>query len=170
MSSPYLSEIRIFSFNFAPSGWVMCNGQLLSISANQALFALVGTTYGGNGMTTFGVPNLQGRIPLHQGGGFTVGQTGGQETVTLTTSQMPAHVHQVQADAAIGDATSFNASGSYLANTAPAPLYSSGSSNMVAMAPEMVSSVGSGQAHENRQPFLTLNYCMAVQGIFPSRN
>jgi microcystin-dependent protein len=170
MAEPFLAEIRIFSFNFAPNGWALCNGQTLSINSNQALFALLGTTYGGNGTTTFQLPNLQGRVGMHIGTGFPLGQTGGEEAHTLMVSEMPAHSHSANADDGSGHATAFSPSGAYLANTAPNPIYSAGSSNMVSMSPAMLTTAGSGQAHENRQPFLTLNFCIALAGIFPSQN
>jgi len=168
--TPFLSEIQIFAFNFAPRGWSFCNGGTLAINQNQALFALLGTTYGGNGVSTFNLPNLQGRAPMHMGGGHTLGETGGQESHTVTTSEMAAHTHVVQADAKLGNANAFNPANAYPADTSPVLAYSSGSSNMVAMSPAMVGSLGGGQPHENRQPFLTLNYCIALQGVFPSQN
>ena len=169
MSEPFLSEIRIFSCSFAPKYWALCNGQTLPINQNQALFSLMGTTYGGNGQTTFGLPNLQGRVPIHMGNGHTLGETGGAETVTITSSTMPAHIHPAYADTKVGNNTTSNPSGNYPANTGSTPLYSSGSSNMVTMYPSMVSSTGGSQSHENRQPFTALNYCIALSGIFPSQ-
>ncbi len=170
MSTPFMSEIRIFSFNFAPKGWAMCNGQLLPINQNQALFALLGTTYGGNGQTTFALPNLQGRAAMHEGQGHTLGERAGEESHTVSMSEMPAHIHPATADVKSGNANTFNPNNAYPANTAPTQTYSHGSSNMVAMYPQMVSSVGGSQPHENRQPFLALNFCIALQGIFPSPN
>jgi microcystin-dependent protein len=170
MSNPFLSEIRIMSFNFAPKGWAMCNGQTLPINQNQPLFALLGTTYGGNGQTTFALPNLQGRTSLHMGGGHTLGERGGEEAHTVNQSEMPAHTHIATVDVKPGDNTSANPTGSYPANTGGTPMYSPGSSNMVAMNPGMVTSTGGSQPHENRQPYLCLNFCIALQGIFPSRN
>jgi microcystin-dependent protein len=148
----------------------MCNGQLLPINQNQALFSLLGTTYGGDGRVNFGLPNLQGRAAMHMGNGHTLGEVGGQEAHTIIASEMPAHVHVAKADTQTGDNTTGNASGAYPANTGGTPIYSAGSNNMVAMYPQMVSSVGGSQAHENRQPFLALNFCIALQGIFPSQN
>jgi microcystin-dependent protein len=170
MATPFLAEIRIFSFNFAPKGWAVCNGQTLPINQNQALFALLGTTYGGNGQTTFQLPNLQGRVAMHFSNNFPLGQTGGEESHTLTLSEMAAHTHLAMADDGSGHATAFNPNGAYYANAAPNPIYSAGSSNMVGMSPSMVTNAGSGQPHENRQPFLTLTLCIALQGIFPSQN
>jgi microcystin-dependent protein len=167
---PFLSEIQLFSFNFAPRGWALCNGQTLPINQNQPLFALLGTTFGGDGRVTFALPNLLGRVPMHTGNGHVLGERGGQESHVLTTSEMAAHTHVPAADAKPGNGNSFNPAGAYLADTSPALAYSSGSANMVAMVPAMVSSIGGNQPHENRQPFLTLNYCIALQGVFPSQN
>lgn len=170
MSTPFLSEIRIMSFNFAPKGWALCNGQTLPINQNQPLFALLGTTYGGNGQTTFALPDLRGRIAIGQGQGHTLGERAGQEAHTLIQSEMPAHIHPAQADAKQGDNTVGNMNGAYLAFTSGTNLYSNGSNNMAAMYPQMVSTVGGSQPHENRQPFLCLSFCIALQGIFPSQN
>lgn len=169
MSEPFIAEIRILSFSFAPRGWAQCNGQLLPINQNQALFSLVGTTYGGNGTTTFALPNLQGRTPVHSDNTTVVlGQMGGEENHTLIASEMPAHSHQVKI---------VNADG---ANTPPATptiskskieqRFSTVSPGSVAMNPGSVSNSGGGQPHNNMQPSLVLNYCIALQGIFPSRN
>jgi microcystin-dependent protein len=168
--NPYLSEIQMFSFNFAPRGWALCNGQSLPINQNQPLFALLGTTYGGNGQTTFFLPNLEGRVAMHMGNGHTLGEKGGQESHVVTAGEMPAHIHPAQADAKAGNANSFNPLSAYPADTSPLLAYSSGSANMVAMSPSMVSNAGGSQAHENRQPYLTINFCIALQGIFPSQN
>jgi len=167
---PFLSEIQLYSFAFAPKNWAMCNGQLLPINQNQPLFALLGTTFGGNGQTNFALPNLRGRVAIHTGNGHTLGETGGQESHVLTSSELAAHTHVAQADAKAGNANSFNPQAAYPADTSPVLAYSSGSANMVAMSPAMVSSIGGGQAHENRQPYLTLNYCIALAGVFPSRS
>jgi microcystin-dependent protein len=169
MSTAFLGELRIMSFNFAPKGWAMCNGQQMAINTNQPLFALLGTTYGGNGQTTFALPNLQGRVAMHMGSGFTLGQRAGEEAHTLIMSEMPAHTHTAQADVKQGNATTDNPNAAYLAYTTGNPMYSSGSTNMVTMYPQMVSNYGGSQAHENRQPFLALNVCIALQGIFPSQ-
>jgi len=169
MSTPFMSEIRIFSFNFAPKGWAMCNGQLMQINQNQALFALLGTTYGGDGRVTFGLPNLQGRTAMSQGQGATLGLRAGEEQHTLIMSEMPAHTHQAFADATSGDATTANPANNFPAATTAIQMYSSGSSNMTAMYAQMVTSFGGSQPHENRQPYLALNFCIALTGIFPSQ-
>jgi microcystin-dependent protein len=170
MSTPFLTEIRVFSFNFAPKGWALCNGQLLPINQNQAIFSLLGTTYGGDGRVNFGLPNLQGRTAMHQGSGHTLGERGGEEAHTVIMSEMPAHIHPAQSDAKPGDNNTANPNNAYPANTGGTKLYSPGSSNMVAMFPQMVSNMGGSQPHENRQPFLALNFCIALQGIFPTRS
>jgi microcystin-dependent protein len=166
MAEPFLSEIRIMSFNFPPKGWAFCNGQLLPINQNQALFSLLGTNYGGNGQTTFGLPNLQGRTPIHMGGGFTLGQSGGELSHTLTQSEMPQHLHFVNASNTDTGGTS-NPNGQFLGganNVYHSP------TNLVTMQPATVTSVGGSQPHTNTQPFLALNFCIALQGIFPSQN
>ncbi len=166
MATPYLGEIKLVSFNFAPKGWALCNGQLLPINQNQALFALLGTMYGGNGQTTFALPNLQARTPIHRGNGFVQGQVVGTEAVTLASSQMPAHNHIVQATSA--NATTNTGAPNLAYARAGTAIYGP-LANPTALAPTTVSSVG-GQPHENRQPFLVLNVCIALQGIFPSQN
>ena len=168
MAEPFLSEIRLFSFGFAPKGWALCNGQLLPINQNQALFSLLGTTYGGNGQTNFALPNLQGRVPLHWQGAFTLGTRAGQEFHTVTLQELPQHTHAMQAT---NERATTNIPGSttFLADSAPNDFYT-GPANLVAMNAATVSSVGGTQPHENRQPFLVLNYCIALQGIFPSPN
>jgi microcystin-dependent protein len=180
MAEPFLSEIRLFSFNFAPKGWALCNGQLLPINQNQPLFALLGTTYGGNGQTTFALPNLRGRTPIHVGAGHTLGEAAGATAVTLTVAQMPTHVHGMQAKAAnaslVGGAIpgSTKAVAQAIASTGATPtainLYSSNTANVSAMNPGSISNTGGSQPHNNMMPYLTLNYCIALQGIFPSRN
>ena len=165
MGEPFLAEIRIVSFNFAPKGWAFCNGQLLPINQNQALFALLGTTYGGNGTTTFALPNLQGRVPFHFGGNFTLGQTGGEATHTLSTSEMPAHNHLAMASSSNADQVSPSAN--FWAKGA-ASAYSAAPNN--AMSPASLAQAGGSQPHENMSPFLVLNFVIALQGIFPSRN
>jgi microcystin-dependent protein len=166
MAEPFLSEIRIFSFNFPPKGWALCNGQLLPINQNQALFSLLGTTFGGDGRVTFALPNLQGRVPIHSGSGRTLGERAGEEVHTLSIAELPAHTHPLKgasnpATAATPDASTYLAR---QATTYHAP------TGLVAMAPSAVTSVGGNQAHPNMQPFLVLSFCIALQGIFPSQN
>jgi microcystin-dependent protein len=166
-AEPFLSEIRLFSFNFAPGGWAMCNGQLLPINQNQALFSLLGTTYGGNGQTTFGLPDLRGRVPIHVGSGHILGERGGESSHTLTASEMPTHNHLLNASSTDGAlATPVN---NFWGSNSERP-YSANASNLVGMSPTGISKVGGSQAHENRMPGLALNYCIALQGIFPSPN
>lgn len=170
MSQPFLSEIRICSFSFAPKNWALCNGQLLPINQNVALFSLLGTTYGGDGRVNFGLPDLRGRVPISMGSGFTLGERGGEESHTLISSEMPAHLHPVSSTSSAG--TQPKPQAAYPANAAPSQIYSSGGVNMqaVAMSSAMVSSVGGSQSHENRQPFLVLSFCIALAGIFPTQN
>lgn len=171
MAEPFLSEIRMFSFNFPPKGWAFANGQFMPINQNQALFSLLGTTYGGNGQTTFALPNLQGRVPIHFGDGFTLGEQGGQYAHTLTQSEMPTHNHVMQASSVQGDSLNPNfANTGNLFATDPANVYSNVLSNLITFNPATVSNVGGSQAHQNMQPYLTINFCIALQGIFPSRN
>jgi microcystin-dependent protein len=165
MGTPYLSEIRIFSFNFPPKGWALCNGQILSIQQNTALFALLGITYGGNGTTTFALPNLQGRMPLHQGNGFTLGQAAGEQTHTLTSQEMPQHTHQAVASS--NAANQGVATGNFWANGGQPAYATSANTTMAAGA---VSTVGGSQPHDNMPPYLTLTFCIALQGIFPSQS
>lgn len=169
MSTPFLAEIRIMSFGFAPRGWAQCNGQLLAINQNQALFSLLGTTYGGNGQTTFGLPDLRGRVPLHFGNGFTQGQRAGEESHTVNISEMPAHNHAVNVSNDSNQNNATAASNNFFGTTADnSQLYFSGGADN-AMSAAVVSNTGGSQAHENRQPFLVLNFCIALQGIFPSQ-
>jgi microcystin-dependent protein len=173
MSSPFIGEIRIFGFNFAPRGWATCDGQILSIAQNTALFSLLGTTYGGNGTSTFALPDLRGRVPIHQGQGpglspYVIGQAAGTETVTLITTQIPAHVHAVAPLANNTTVTTARPSGAYPGKPA-ANAYADSTDNST-MAPTNTNSVGGNQPHSNIQPYLTLNFCIALQGIFPSRN
>jgi len=166
MAEPFLAEIRIMSFNFAPQGWAMCNGQLLPINQNQALFSLLGTTFGGNGQTNFALPNLQGNTPIHVGQGHTLGERGGEQAHTLSISEIPTHVHIAQASKNNGntqDATN-NVPGGVAGRfyTDPAAL--------TTLSPSTITSVGGSQAHLNMQPFLVLNFSIALQGIFPSPN
>jgi microcystin-dependent protein len=165
MSTPFLSEIKIFSFGFPPKGWAFCNGQLLPINQNQALFSLLGTTYGGDGRVNFGLPNLQTRIPMHMGGGHVLGERGGEQSHTLSIAEIPTHVHTW---AATNGAA--NAPGPASNMLGAAAEYNGSGGNLVAMFPGVLSSVGGSQPHENSQPYLTLNFCIALQGIFPSQN
>lgn len=170
MAEPFLSEIRIFSFVFAPKGWALCNGQLLPINQNQALFSLLGNTFGGDGRVNFALPDNRGRVPVHVGSGHTLGERGGSQAETLTTSQLPQHTHVLNAVSS-GSTTvnSQNISNNSLGTATPSNLYSNVVGN-IALSPSTVSSTGGSQAHLNMQPFLTLNFCIALQGIFPSPN
>ena len=165
MSEPFLSEIKIVSFNFAPKGWALCNGQLMPINQNQALFALLGTTYGGNGQTNFALPNLRGRVPIHMGNGHTLGEAAGTTAVTINIQQLPQHFHFGGATSALAD-TSVPA-GNLLGGvnngyTAPAAF--------TTLIPSTITNVGGSQPHNNMMPYLVLNFIIALQGIFPSRN
>ena len=166
MSEPFLSELRIMSFNYAPRGWAQCNGQFLPINQNQALFSLLGTTYGGNGQTTFALPDLRGRVPIHVGSGHVLGERAGEQAHTLTVSELPTHTHVMNATdtQALLDAPA----GALLAKVNTS-IYGS-PTGLVAMNPGTVGNVGGSQAHQNMQPFLTLNVCIALIGIFPSPN
>src|SRR5258706_8309523 len=166
MSEPFLSELKLVSFVFAPKGWALCNGQLLPINQNQALFSLLGTTYGGNGQTNFALPNLQGRIPIHMGNGFTLGQAFGTTSHTINASETPAHTHLM---AASNQAANKNIATGNVYASAPQNLYSN-ANPAGSMAPAAVTNVGGSQPHENLQPYLTLNWIIALQGVFPSRN
>jgi len=172
MGTPYLSEIRIFSFNFAPKGWAMCNGQFLPINQNQALFSLLGTMYGGNGQTTFALPDLRGRTPFHMSGSFTQGQAAGTEAVTISQSTLPAHTHALTGNNAVvgaaNNATAATPTGNFFANQGK-NVFATGQPN-AAMSPGTVSNVGGSQPHNNMSPFLVLNFCIALVGAFPSRN
>ena len=166
MSEPYLSEIKVIAFNFAPRGWALCNGQLLPINQNQALFSLLGTTYGGDGRTTFALPNLQGRAPVHFDDGLLLGESGGAETHTLSLTELPAHAHvhgsysQATTDLPPGNAPASKP-------RRGVNVYTSGLANVVLRGS---GAVGGGQPHQNLQPFLTLNFVIALQGVFPSQN
>jgi len=168
MAQPYVGEIRMFAGNFAPAGWMFCEGQLLPISENETLFNLIGTTYGGDGQTTFGLPDLRGRLPIHQGNSFTLGQSGGEETVTLTVPQMPAHTHAFLA-------TTSPASSPSPVNQVPgisqaATITPYGSDNpRVPLSPASVSTVGGSQPHNNFQPYLCVDFIISLFGIFPSQ-
>jgi microcystin-dependent protein len=166
VGTPFMSEVKIISWNFAPKGWAFCNGQFLPINQNQALFSLLGTTYGGNGQTTFALPDLRGKTPIHPGQGFIQGQTSGQEFHTLTLGEMPAHTHFVNASSTQGDKNTVQ--GNILAQEVGKPY--GPFSSLTTLAPASVSNYGGSQPHENRQPYLVLNFVIALQGAFPSRN
>ena len=169
MSEPFLAEIRLMSFNFAPKGWAMCNGQFLPINQNQALFALLGTTFGGNGQTTFALPDFRARTPIHVGSGHTLGEKGGEQAHTLTINELPTHTHVLNASTQNANAQlPFAPSGNVFA-VSPQQVYTA-PANLTAMNASSVTNVGGSQAHLNMQPFLTLTFCIALQGIFPSPN
>jgi len=164
MAEPFLSEIRIMSFGFAPKGWALCDGQLLPINQNQALFSLLGTTYGGDGRVNFALPDLRGRASIHMGSGHTLGERGGEQAHTLSISEIPTHVHTGRASSTNGD-TNFGAN-----NVLAAALnVYTGPTNLTALNATSIANVGGSQAHLNMQPFLILNFCIALQGIFPSQ-
>ena len=167
MAEPFLSEIRIMSFGYAPRGWAQCNGQFLPINQNQALFSLLGTTFGGNGQTTFALPDLRGNVPIHVGQGFTLGQKGGEQAHTITMSEMPQHLHTANATSTNGGV--IIPTGNLLAGGTP-QLYHAPDGNLTPLNAATLGNVGGSQAHLNMQPFLTLNFCIALQGIFPSPN
>jgi microcystin-dependent protein len=165
MSEPYLGEIKIISWDFAPKGWAFCNGQLLPINQNQALFAILGTTYGGNGQTNFALPDLRGRVPVHMGSSLVLGERTGEEAHMIIMSEMPAHNHLVLASSAAPDQGS--PSGNEWASQASG--YSTGTANTT-LSPSAISNVGGSQPHTNMQPYLVVNFVIALSGIFPSRN
>ena len=167
MAEPFLSEIRIMSFGFPPKGWATCDGQLLPINQNQALFSLLGTTYGGDGRVNFGLPNLQGRAPMHMGSGHTLGERGGEQAHTLSISEIPTHVHS--AVAANADGTQAVPASAFLGKDTTAVPYLAPDNNLGAMNAGTLASIGGSQAHLNMQPFLVLNFSIALQGIFPSQ-
>ena len=171
MSEPFLGEVRIMSFNFPPKGWAFANGQTLPINQNQALFALLGTMYGGNGQTNFMLPNFQGRVPVHVGTGFVQGQTGGESAHTISAAEMPQHGHLVRANP--GQPAQQNpqnpSATRRLSASQPGNIWGP-PTNLANMHPAQIGNVGGSQAHTNQQPYLVLNFCIALQGIFPSRN
>ena len=179
MSEPFIGEIKLMSFQFAPNGWAQCNGQLLPINQNQALFSLLGTTYGGNGQTNFALPNLRGRLPIHMGNGHTLGEAAGSTSVTVNIQQLPQHNHFVNVInvAAPADENGQDGTNKYLGggtvyaqggNTQTVNMYGQ-LQGLSTMAPDMLTSVGGSQAHTNMMPYLVLNFIIALQGIFPSR-
>jgi microcystin-dependent protein len=174
MSEPFIGQIIIFAGNFAPRGWAFCNGQLLSIAQNTALFSILGTTYGGNGQTTFALPNLQGRLAMHAGSGpgltpRDLGEVGGGETVTLTNSQMPAHNHVLACNTNPGNQTQPEANILGAESASATQVYTNAQPNQT-MSPLSISASGGSQPHDNMPPFQCLNYIIALEGIFPSRN
>lgn len=167
MAQPYVGEIRMFAGNFAPAGWMFCEGQLLPISENETLFQLIGTTYGGDGESTFALPDLRGRVPIHQGNGFILAETGGAEEVTLTQQQIPSHVHPLLASTAVGAAVS--PAGNVLAASGSGNVYRPGpASASAAMSAQSVWPAGGSQPHTNLQPYLCVNHIISLFGIFPS--
>lgn len=172
MADPFVAEIRIFPFNFAPRGWAWCDGQLLPLSQNTALFSLLGTTYGGNGKSNFALPDLQGRSPMHPGQGpglslHDLGETGGSETVTLLESEIPSHPHGLRGAAEAAEEN--DPGGAALGVTIGNPIYSNAVTPLVALAPETLAPAGGDQPHNNMQPYLTFYFCIALQGVFPPR-
>jgi microcystin-dependent protein len=166
VGTPFLGEIKLISWNYAPKGWAFCNGQLMQINQNQALFSLLGTNFGGNGQTTFGLPDLRGRGALHQGAGFIVGQAGGEEAHTLTQAEMPDHTHALNASQSDGNTQT--PAGNVLARTVN-NIYG-GLNNLTTLNAASVTTVGGSQPHVNMQPYLTINFVIALVGVFPSRN
>jgi microcystin-dependent protein len=167
MAEPFLGELRVFSFGFAPKGWALCDGQLLPINQNQALFSLLGTTYGGDGRVTFALPDLRGRVPIHVGATHTLGERSGEQAHTLAIGEVPAHTHVAKASSRPGN--NVIPTGNVLAS----PLnqsYRAQDNSATSLHPATIGTVGGGQAHVNMQPFLTLSVCIALQGIYPSRN
>jgi microcystin-dependent protein len=175
MSSPFLGEIEIFGFNFAPYGWAQCNGQLLPVTQNTALFSLLGTQFGGDGHSTFGLPNLQGQIPVGPGQGpglsrYTIGETAGAETVTLTVSEIPSHTHTLPVDPGAGRSPAPSPSTVLGATGRGAPeVYADAATSGAMMTVSSVGASGGSQPHNNMMPYLTLNYCISLQGVFPVR-
>jgi microcystin-dependent protein len=166
MAEPFLAEVRLMSFNFAPKGWATCDGQLLPINQNQALFSLLGTTFGGDGRVNFALPDLRGRTPMHMGNGHTLGERGGEQSHTLSISEIPTHVHTANASSNPG--TDVIPANDLLGNSAPNTVFGP-AQNLTALRAGTVSNIGGSQAHLNMQPFLTVNFSIALQGIFPSQ-
>jgi microcystin-dependent protein len=165
VAEPFLSEIRIMSFGFAPRGWALCNGQLMPINQNQGLFSLLGTTFGGDGRVNFALPNLQGRTPIHVGNGHTLGERGGEEAHTLSTAELPTHAHTLNASQANADVPTPGNAMFGTSNNMYAP-----ATDLTNLNPGTIAGTGGSQAHLNTQPFLTLSFCIALQGVFPSPN
>ena len=169
MAEPFLSEIRIMSFVFAPKGWALCNGQLLPINQNQGLFSLLGTTFGGDGRVNFALPDLRGRTPIHVGSGHTLGERGGEQAHTLSIAELPTHTHVANGTSTSSDPNGTNIPTANVLSAGPAEIYAA-PSQLVAMIAGTIGNTGGSQAHLNMQPFLTLSFCIALQGIFPSPN
>jgi microcystin-dependent protein len=176
-SQPFVAEICLFPFNFAPTGWAMCNGQILAVASNTEVFSLLGTTYGGNGSTTFALPNLQGCVPIHAGQGpglglYDLGETGGEANHLLVQNEIPQHTHSIQTDGNHLHDTLTSPSGALLVNGSPNLTFSNGNTQttIVGMSPSMVGVSGGNTAHNNMMPYLTLNYCIALQGVYPPRS
>jgi microcystin-dependent protein len=165
MSEPFLGEIRAFGLNYAPQGWALCNGQILPINQNMALYSLLGATYGGNGVTTFALPDLRGRVPIHNGNGISYGQSAGEEAHTLTVQEIPPHIHTVSASSS--EANEKSPENNLWAKTEETSYAATGNSTMSGAA---LTNAGASQPHANIQPYTVVNYCIAIQGIFPSRN
>ena len=169
MAEPFLSEVRIMSFVFPPKGWALCNGQLLPINQNQALFSLLGTTFGGDGRVNFALPDLRGRTPIHVGASHTLGERGGEQAHTLSISELPTHSHTVNGSGSQGNSPDpRTVNGGNLLAQDPGNVYSPNAASIASLNTGSVSNVGGSQAHLNMQPFLTLSFCIALQGIFPS--
>jgi microcystin-dependent protein len=169
MSAPFLGELRVVAYTFAPRGWAMCNGQLLAISQNTALFAILGTTYGGDGRSNFGLPNFQGRAPIHAGIGFALGQTGGEQDHVLIQGEVPQHNHTVSGSSGNGN-TQAAAGNTWAVEGSNTTFIYSNDSASAQMGPTAIGTSGGSQPHNNMQPYLVLNFIIALQGIFPSRN
>ena len=166
MSEPFLAEVRMVGFNFAPKGWAFCDGQILPINQNQSLYSLLGTTYGGDGRTSFALPDLRGRTPIHEDGNHSLGSKSGQESQTLANADIPSHAHVAQATSAAVSTADPN--GNLLGSNAGNPYHAFGTATE--MAADTVENTGGGQAHPNMQPYLAVNFCIALRGLFPSRN
>jgi microcystin-dependent protein len=167
MAQPYVGEIRMFAGNFAPAGWMFCEGQLLPISENETLFQLIGTTYGGDGQSTFALPDLRGRLPIHQGDGFIISETGGAEEITLTVNQIPVHNHPLLCSSSV--ANDPNPTDNVAGESSAISLYQSGNP-AAAMAPQAISAIGGSQPHTNLQPYLCVDFIISLFGLFPSPN